>query len=320
MSGRVHSLCSSKLAVNVLPDEGGRVASLRSVCSDVEFLAQSSRSGTYVQPRLNNAFHDGACAGIEECLPTVGPSGPVTDGGPAPDHGDFWQLAWDVTASSKNNLHMRARGFSRPLLFMKELSLDGSALSIHYRVENLESEAISFLYACHPLFAVSVGDRILLPRETSSASLYYSRAQRLGPAGKMISWPRSEANIALDTVEGPESGFAEMLYTERLDRGCCGIYRTAERQGLKVTFDATVLPYLGIWLCYGGWPERATKDPQYAVALEPTNAPVNTLAEAQASGLAKLLTSGQSCEWSLRFEVSNAGVSLETFRELTYAT
>jgi len=318
MNRSIYSLQNSELSVNVFPDEGGRVASLRSSSSGVEFLTQSSRNGAYPQPGLVTAFRDGACAGIEECLPTVGPSGPMTDGGEVPDHGDFWQIAWEVTASSESNLHMQARGFSRPLLFTKELSLDRSTLSISYRVKNFGDEAISFLYACHPLFTVSAGDRIVLPKETSSAHLYYSRNQRLGATGRPISWPHAEGGFALDTVETPDSGVAEMLYTERLNRGCCGIYRNADRQGLKLTFDASALPFLGIWLCYGGWPDGTTADRQYAVALEPTNAPVNTLAEAQALGMASLLDSGQSYEWCLLFEVSTNNISFDEFRELIY--
>ena len=91
-------LKNSELTVEVLPVEGGRISSLKSLHSGLEFLTQSRRRGQYPESGLHARFQDGPCAGIEECLPTVGPSGPETEGGAAPDHGDFWQLPWKLLA------------------------------------------------------------------------------------------------------------------------------------------------------------------------------------------------------------------------------
>ena len=45
-----------------------------------------------------------------------------------------------------------------------------------------------------------------------------------------------------------------MIYTERLHVGHSGVFRSAQRQGVIVSFDPVQLPYLGVWLCFGGWP------------------------------------------------------------------
>ena len=307
---------NSELAVTVIPAEGGRISSLRSLKSGVEFLTQSLRRGPYVQPGLDASFPDGPCAGIEECIPTVGRCGMETQGGTAPDHGDFWQLAWETTQYSDTRLNLHAIGFSRPLLLSKELRLEGSALKVSYRVENLQHQTVSFLYACHPLFAVSQGDRVLLPQDAHSLVLYYSRNDRLGTAGAEVSWPSTQANIPLDIVGSYRTGIAEMLYTDRLGVGVCGIYRNNERQGIKVLFDVAQLPYLGVWLCYGGWPDRDIEPLQYAVALEPTVAPCNTLAEAQRTSTATILGSRESFDWDIRFQITDVGISFEDFGAL----
>src|ERR1700675_4850309 len=70
----VCSLKNSELSVEVLPPEGGRISSLKSLHSGMEFLTQSRRGGRYPKAGLDTRFQDGPCAGIEECLPTVGPS------------------------------------------------------------------------------------------------------------------------------------------------------------------------------------------------------------------------------------------------------
>ena len=110
-----YSLESADLIVDVVPSEGGRIASLRSRLSALEFLTQSSRSGPSPQPGLASSFQQGPCAGIEECLPTVAPGD--AQGGFVPDHGDFWQLPWEVLASGADHLCITAAGFSRTLRF-----------------------------------------------------------------------------------------------------------------------------------------------------------------------------------------------------------
>jgi galactose mutarotase-like enzyme len=295
-------LQNAGLSVTVLSSEGGRVASLRSLRSGVELLTQSHRMGGTAQAGMNARFQDGPCAGIEECLPTVGVSGPETHGGPVPDHGDFWQLAWSVDKAGKEQARLHAQGFSRTLRFAKHLVLQGETLRIRYGVENTGNIPQSFLYACHPLFAIDPGDRILLPPEVDSLFLDYSRNDRLGPRGTTIAWPNSPAEPHLDVAKARDAGTAEMLYTTRLREGRCAIYRATHRQVLLVSFDTSVLPFLGIWLCYGGWPGGAGVQ-QYAVALEPTTSPHNTLANAQRERGAVLLEPGAISSWEIRFQL-----------------
>jgi galactose mutarotase-like enzyme len=295
-------LQNASLAVTVLPSEGGRVASLRSLRSGVEFLTQSHRMGRTVQTGMNARFQDGPCAGIEECLPSIGASGPETRGGPTPDHGDFWQLAWGVDEAGKEQARLHAQGFSRTLRFTKHLTLHGETLRIRYGVENTGNISQSFLYACHPLLVIDPGDRILLPPEVDSLLLDYSRDGRLSPRGTTIAWPDSPAEPHLDVAKTRDAGTAEMLYTTRLREGRCAIYRAAHRQVLLISFDTSVLPFLGIWLCYGGWPGGAGVQ-QYAVALEPTTSPHNTLTNAQREGGAVLLKPGAISSWDISFQV-----------------
>jgi galactose mutarotase-like enzyme len=298
-----YSLQNTELAVDLLPGEGGRISSLRSLRSGVEFLAQSTRGGRYAEPGPNALFQDGPCAGIEECLPTVGRSGTDTPGGPAPDHGDFWQLVWDVKDASGTSLTTHAMGFSRTLRFTKRLTLEHNTLRVDYSVENVGLVAQSFMYACHPLFAVSAGDRIVLPREIQELKLDYSRNDRVGGSGSIVGWPETRSGVRLDMAAGPGAGTAEMLYTSRLNEGKCAIYRAAANQVIQLSFDTQRLPYLGIWLCYGGWPESEDYSKQYAVALEPTTSASNTLARAMQANSAITLAPGEIFDWNIQFTI-----------------
>jgi galactose mutarotase-like enzyme len=302
-TSRNYSLQSEELALEIRPDEGGRIASVKSRISGLEFLAQSQRSSPSDPPGMDAVFRNGPCAGIEECLPTIAPCDSHTEGGPAPDHGDFWQLAWNVSSGDDRTLSLWAEGFSRPFRFGKTLTVDRNSLDVGYSVKNIGTRSQSFLYACHPLFAVDSGDRIELPQGIHTLRLDYSRNNRLGKRGDLVSWPATQAGVFLDRAANKDAGIAEMLYTARLDSGRCSIHRSVTGQRLDVIFNPFSLPYLGIWLCYGGWPDDGSSYQQYAVALEPTTSPHNTLTEAQQDGSAITLNPGGVYEFSISFRI-----------------
>lgn len=294
-----------------MPEEGGRISSLQSGLTGVEFLSQSTRQRIPLRPGYDAQFQYGPCAGIEECLPTVGACDDGTAGGPVPDHGDFWQLSWKVTEQSENRITLSATGFSRPLFFQKTVILHGGGLSIRYSVQNIAESETSFLYACHPLFAVETDDRIVLPSDIDTLQLTYSKTGRLGETGNCLSWPGE----GLDTVLPQTAGEAEMFYSGQTKKGHCGLYRARHKQGLILSYSSKVLPYLGLWLCYGGWPGGQSPQ-QYAIAIEPTTAPCNTFKEALARRLVRPLSPGDHLDWEIRFQPTSAGISWQAFQSL----
>ena len=219
-------LKNEDVAVAVSPVEGGRIASLRSVHTGLEFLTQAREGRPIVVPGMAADFALGSCAGAEECLPTVGISADA-EGRPAPDHGDFWQIPWIVDAAGPACLLMHAMGFSRPLQLERHIRLQGPKLDMTYCVQNFGTKPLSFLYAWHPLLAVNCGDRIILPEEVAQTRLGYSRNVRLQPLGKGVAWPHTQTSMGetvdLSVVQDTTTGIAEMLHTGRLQTGRCGL-------------------------------------------------------------------------------------------------
>ncbi len=304
-AGRIR-LANTELEVEVVPAEGGRIASIRSRSSGVEFLTQAHEGRTPSPPGLQADFSRGPCAGAEECLPTVGACEDMR-GRPAPDHGDFWQIPWTVREEEPGCLSMHATGFSRPLRLERRLRLKGSAMELEYTVRNVGTEAVSFLYAWHPLFATDPGDRVVLPSEVEDLALIYSSTGRLGSVAREVAWPLAGGKTDLSVAQSPDAGTAEMFYTRMLSVGRCGLYRNAAQQGIIVRFDPERLPFLGLWFCFGGWPDDARNGKQVAIALEPTVAPYGTLREAEANGLAPLLQPSETMAWRLSVELTAPG-------------
>jgi hypothetical protein len=308
------------LRVMIMPSVGARVASFS--YHDDELLLQpvTTEAKTYAAAGADQRFEDGDPSGMDECLPTVTRTSALTPGGPAPDHGDFWAIAWNVIGSpSSTQVMLRADGFSRPLRFTKRLTLHDSFLQVEYNVQNLSREKGDYLYACHPLFAISAGDRILLPPDVDHARVEYSRSMRLGKKGDTVAWPITLLGTTatdLSRVEDPSDGTAEMLYAGPLSSGWCALYRAETRRGVLLRFDPKLLPCVGVWICCAGWPEQKTEGQrQMAVALEPTMLGRGSLEDAIREAVAPSLGPAEATSWQIDFHPigGKAGMSYDEF-------
>ena len=309
------TLRTNKIEVSIIPQEGGRIASLHSLQTGLEFLTQARPRRPTIAPDLEASFQHGPCAGAEECLPTVGSCPDCTDG-PVPDHGDFWQIPWQTDSLSDSRLEMHAVGFSRPFRFERVIEVSEASVSLNYKVINIGSKPLSFLYAWHPLFAVDAGDRVVLPSEVSDVSLFYSRDEVLENAGRNLQWPTLENKKGrrdLSVGMAAHHGTAEMIYTRKLQVGRCGLFRRNNGQGVILSFDTSRLPYLGVWLCFGGWPLSGMEPKQVAIALEPTTAPFNKLSVAEQIGLAPSLAPECSFVWHTKIVLTAPGTTYRRF-------
>jgi hypothetical protein len=207
-------LRNGAMQVVLLPGSGGRIESLQA--DGVEFLLQPSRRFDIHEFYGGMRFQDGACSGMDECLPTVARSSVGVPDMEVPDHGDFWSIPWSVIEpANSNTVIIAADGTSRPLHFTKRLDLQPTFLRIYYTVQNLSSQNVDYLYACHPLFAIDHGDRVVLPAEVNSLRVESSCHERLGVQGDSVSWPIAlsarepvDLSVALDVG----ADFADMLY------------------------------------------------------------------------------------------------------------
>jgi galactose mutarotase-like enzyme len=165
---------------------------------------------------------------------------------------------------------------------------------------------VPWAWAAHPLFAVDPGDRIVLHEDQLQARVEGSAGNTLGPANELIPWPkvrRTDGTVSdLSTAQDPGSAIGDKIFI-----GPCGpadSWAALERLrlGLRITvrFDPKLTPYLGLWLCYGGWPE--TPGPkQVCVALEPTTANEDSLASA--ARWSQWLDPGETVTWPMELHI-----------------
>jgi galactose mutarotase-like enzyme len=285
-------------AVTILPRLGGKIASI--LVGDRELL--QSPLAPYGPRTRTMSFDAGDVSGWDECLPSVAACTVETAGGPVPipDHGDLWRVEWrareqgsgirDQFAVGENQRSVTLVGecFSLPLTLERTVRLAETALGwelrLDYSIKNTGRFAVPWSWAAHPLFVAEAGDRIVLPGSIGALRLEGSGGGRLGKNGDSVSWPvaaLANGNVCeLSLAQGIESGIGDKLFTGPLSaaESWCALERPRAGVRIKVGFDPAATPYLGLWICYGGWPERPGPK-QMCVAMEPATAPVDSLAE-----------------------------------------
>jgi hypothetical protein len=282
------------IRAEVAPARGGKFVSLWSKRTGTEWLLPPLRSYDEISTEAGFELWDGG--GFDECLPTVAPTAT------APDHGEVWRHGWDVVEFSTDSLLLQTTAVNGAIAFRRRARLDRASLVLDYFIENRSDVTQSLLYCAHPLLRVEEGDRILLPDEVRSVVLEGSAGNRLGKRGDRVAWPGSEAEDDLNIVGLPDGFQADKLFAGPVVHGWCALLRTSIDEGIEITFDSGVLPYLGLWICRAAWPESG-KAKQYTVAFEPASAPFDSLADAERAGMAWNLAPGERYGWTLRFRL-----------------
>jgi len=185
----------------------------------------------------------------------------------------------------------------------------GWQLRLSYQVTNTGQVAVPWSWAVHPLFASGAGDRIVLPKSIRTMRLEGSGGGRLGKSGDRVEWPVARLadrnggdETDLSTVQPSNSRIGDKLFAGplRAHENWCALERPAVGVCIRVKFDAAATPYLGLWICSGGWPERPGPK-QMCVAMEPATAPVDSLA--QTGVWSRVLGPGESYSWPLLVDV-----------------
>ena len=295
-------------SVTILPRLGGKVASIR-VRGNELLQAPLAPPG----PRTHTMSFDASDAsGWDECLPSVAGCTVETAAGRAevPDHGDLWRVAWEEIAAGRDFVTLRGTCFSLPLVLERTTTLaetgKGWQLRQDYKLTNQGNYAVPWSWAAHPLFATTEGDRIQLPESIRQLRVEGSAGSRLGVHGDTVAWPvailSNGSRTDLRVAQLPASGIGDKLFTGVLgaEENWCVLERPSAGVRIRVSFDPAATPYLGLWICYGGWPDHPGPK-QNCVALEPSTAPVDSLA--LGGPWTRRLEPGESDVWPMLIDI-----------------
>jgi galactose mutarotase-like enzyme len=290
------TLRGGELEVSVLPELGGKICALRLAGHPRNVLLEPPER-PYRRAFRGAPFEEFDTSGFDECFPTVAAcASPDEPGVTLPDHGELWSAPWSCEREG-DALRMEAQLEGRPWRFVRRMSIHGSTLRLEYEVISLVDRPMRYLWSAHPLLAVSPRSRIILPEEVRSVLVASSRGDRVGAPGAEVPWP-GEGTDRLDLVRGPAQDWAEKLFTGGLTEGFCALHDAESDTTVSFRFDTRRTPYVGLWICQGGWPESRDSR-HFTVALEPCSGRPDALAEAAERGECATIAPRGSNRWTV---------------------
>jgi len=302
------------IKIALIPDLGGKIVQLSRKETGTAFLKESDVDlSVYARPQLGDAFLPPYASGFDECFPNISPSMYQFKGDilKLPDHGELWTQPWNFEHNS-DEITLWTRGNMLNYRFAKHVKLKDSGLEITYELESFEEVPFDYIWSAHPLLQISEGDELLLPEEISEVVVNASSDPSLGTLGDTLSWPKlfgKDSDINFNYVQPKNLGFAAKLFSNRLSEGRVGIYKKQSDESLLFSFDVNQVPYLGIWLCYGGWPEGDTPD-DYTLAVEPCSSRPDSLEKACQWGEQQKISPSTIKCWQLELQVSAGKVKI----------
>jgi len=308
------TLENEQLQLQLIPAMGGKIISLIRKESGTEFLKQADIDlADFRLPDYGEPFLPPYAAGFDECFPNVSSSKYQFGRSEIdfPDHGELWTRSWDFDHKGDEIL-LWTRGKQLNYRFAKHIKLSGPSVEITYELENLEKKPFDYIWSAHPLLNIDSGDELLLPDEISELSLNWSSRNELGVLGDSVSWPKilgNNSNIDFNYVQDKSLDLAIKLFSDPLSIGRAGIYRKGTDESLIFSFDVNQVPFLGIWLCYGGWPTGKAIN-EYTLALEPCSGRPDSLATACHWGNQRQVSPYAIKCWQLRIDITGGKSNL----------
>jgi galactose mutarotase-like enzyme len=275
------TLANDHASLTLAPEYGARVTGLTDLATGRQWLVPGDlTSGT----GADAIYGADAARGWDECFPTVGVCDHPAWGGRMRDHGLLWGMPWDVTEVAPDHIQSRYSGAG--FAFKRSLTLAASTVTADYAVANLSEAAFPYLWSQHCLLATTPLDRIVLSGQTGMSA-----------GGIAFEWPRHPLRD-LAQVGPITEGFALKSYAATPGRASAAI--VGPNGGIR--FDWSDIPALGLWLSYGGWPVGG---PVHQLALEPTSATADHLAQAQALGQTRILAPQETHRWRVRITLTS---------------
>lgn len=293
------SLENEQLSVQLRPGQGAKLSSLVDRRTGREWLLPSQLpDGAYLQADYGAAFDAFDTSGFDDCFPTVSASSiPETDLH-WPDHGELWSRPWQVERQGESLL-ARIEGQAWPYTFSRRVSLEGDTLCLDYTLDNRADRSFPNLWSAHPLLKVNPGMKLQLSGSPSTAFLNAPADPAFGSHGETRPWPELLPGVDFSTVQPRDFGRAAKVFFPEVQEGTCGILDPQSGEALTFTWNPAELPHLGLWLCYGGWPEDG-RPGHLTVALEPCTGLPDRLDQAMARRTCATLLPRGRAAWSLR--------------------
>lgn len=263
---------NSHLRAVIIPELGGRVWELEDRSRKRQWIWHREKVPLQVSS-IGDVYDDVWAGGWEELFPNDAPC--QFEGRNLPDHGEWWTMRWDVveTAIGKSAMVVLSAATSiikASCLKVFSLEAEASDLSVSYQIQSEEDQPFHFLFKQHLALEITPQCRLSLPggkAQTVDASF-----SSILSGTDAFDWPYGVDRNGIPTdmriMAERSRQEREFLYIRDLAQPWCAIEDLHNGASIRMDFDSRQLPYVWLFLTYGGWRNL------YTAVLEPcTNMP-----------------------------------------------
>jgi len=275
-------------------NNGGKICSFVSKYTGTEFFYKDPRELFY--PEKGYSYHD--ISGFDECFPTIAPCKYATNGQKISldDHGLLWQRPWRVESKDKDKLNMYLHLPELGCKFQRECKLEKSSLRLDYTITNYGEFSVPYVYSAHPLLNISENSRLELPKEVKKIYIYAS-SENSGLKNNTWVDVGILENFKVDFLRSAFSRDRHRFmkfFTDKLTKNETTVYYSDDKQSLKVEFDNTNLPYLGVFISEGfDSLDDGNFERELILGVEPTTGIGDELLTCESTSTVKRLESGE---------------------------
>jgi galactose mutarotase-like enzyme len=296
------ALESELLRTVIVPELGGKLVSLVDKRNQLEWLVDAGLRPFQPVP-YGASFVEQDMSGWDEMFPTiVACAYPVRGekyGTPLPDHGEVWTQPWTVEPAQPGLLRLGVLGKALSYRLIRTLSFSNDAtLRMHYELKNLSSDRVPYIWAAHPQFVCGDQAEILLPPQVTEVCNTIPAEWGWSAPETRFGWPEA-VNVNGQRVHLNYTGPASLRQARKFfvlpgtRVGWAGLVRHPAGDWLRLDWDPTEIPYLGIWVDEGALNHTTV------AALEPTTGFYDSLEVACQKNEVSILEPGATHTWTL---------------------
>lgn len=278
----------------ILPELGGKIASVCYKKRQFEVAAQY-RGEAYRLPGPDAEFLAYDASGLDDVFPNIVKAEVPCRGNENvmyPDHGEIWssRFSYEIGGDAVA-LYCRSRRFSYS--YRKRIALENDRIELAYEIENEGVEPFPCLWVFHGLVRYEKDMELLYPKNVHSFENVL-RSPELGEAGRH--YPSDSQDYDFRRMPG-DGTMVKYYVGHKITEGFCGYRYPSQGIECLLEYDASKLPYLGVWITTGGY--RG----DYNCALEPASGYYDDIRTAASNNSLCMLEKGRPLVFSITIRI-----------------
>ena len=276
-------------SILVLPSEGGKIASFKSLTTGKEYMLQNP-SPKFLHIGLKDSYVDGECCGFDDMFPTIDPV--IIKRGEReveyPDHGEVCRYPHQYDIIGQNlvlTYNSTSLGYEFKKIYSE--SVDGE-LQVRYEITNLSDFDLDAMWTAHCLVNAQKGGRVeldALDGEPLDVMFDYSNQLK---AGERVAFTKDSF-----VTDWDKKRIVKKFYFPYSTAGQRLSYRYLNGDRFCMEFDREV-SCIGVWMNFGYFNDS------YCVGLEPSTVGYDTVINAERYGKKRVIKPKQTQSFSIK--------------------